>query len=235
MAVESKSFPVGAGPLPAVAIRLQTVGIQDTYRRQFTWAQVIVAFLFVECAVWAARLSVRSRWALAAGAIVVVFALVDRPSLRRLGLGLPNAMGSSLMLGVGFTGAVMMLFLTHWAGGAVPANPLFPNMHMAWQYLIWALVQEFILQSFFFTRLEELFGSSTAVWVTATFFAAVHLPNMVLTTFTLIAGLFFCEMFRRYRSIYLLGIVHTVLGLTLSATIPASLLYHLRVGIGFLR
>jgi membrane protease YdiL (CAAX protease family) len=58
---------------------------------------------------------------------------------------------------------------------------------------------------------------------------------MVLTTFTLIAGLFFCEMFRRYRSIYLLGFVHAVLGLTLSATIPSSLLNHLRVGIGFLR
>ena len=235
MAVESKSFPVGATPLPAVTVRVQTAGIQDTYRRQFTWAQVIIVFLFVECAVWAARLSVRSRWALATGAIVLVFALVDRPSLRRLGLGLPNAMGSGLMLGVGFTGAVFMLFVTRWAGGAVPANPLFPNMHMAWQYMIWALVQQFILQSFFFTRLEELFGSSTAVWVTATFFAAVHLPNMVLTTFTLIAGLFFCEMFRRYRSIYLLGLVHAVLGLTLSAAIPASLLYHLRVGIGFLR
>jgi len=63
----------------------------------------------------------------------------------------------------------------------------------------------------------------------------IHVPNMVLTTFTLMAGLFFCEMFRRYRSIYLLGIVHAVLGLTLSTTIPASVLYHLRVGIGLLR
>ena len=235
MAVESKSFPVSTEPHRTVEIRVQTVGIQDTYRRQFTWAQVIIAFLFLECAVWAARLSVRSRWALAAGAIVLVFALVDRPSLRRLGLGLPNAIGSSLMLGIGFAGAVLMLFLTRWAGGAIPANPLFPNMHMAWQYLIWALVQEFILQSFFYTRFEELFGSSTAVWVTATFFAAIHLPNLILMTFTLVAGLFFCEMFRCYRSIYLLGFVHALLGLTLSATVPSSLLYHLRVGIGFLR
>lgn len=235
MAVESKSFRGAAATLPPVTIRVQTAGISESLRRRLTWAQVILAFLFVECAVWAARLSVRSRWALAAGLVVLVFALVDRPTIRRLGLGLPNAMGSSLMLGVGFTGAVLLVFLTRWAGGAVPANPLFPNMHMAWQYMIWALVQEFILQSFFFTRLEELFGTSAAVWVTATFFAAVHLPNMVLTTFTLIGGLFFCEMFRRYRSIYLLGIVHAVLGLTLSATIPSSLLFHLRVGIGFLR
>jgi membrane protease YdiL (CAAX protease family) len=200
------------------------------------WAQVIIAFLAVECGVWAARLSVRNRWAIAAGVIVVTFALVDRPTVRRLGLGLPNAMGTSLMLGVGLTSAVLLMLLTRWVGGGpVPSNPLFPNMHMAWQYMVWALVQEFMLQSFFFTRCEELFGSATAVWVTATFFAVIHVPNMVLTTFTLIAGLFFCEMFRRYRSIYLLGLVHAVLGLTLSVTIPPILLYHLRVGIGFLR
>jgi len=235
MAAESKSFQAVALPLPPLAIRVHTSGISDALRRRLAWAQVVIAFLFVECAVWAARLSVRSRWALAAGAVVLVFALADRPSMRRLGLGLPNAMGSSLVLGVGFTGCILLVFLARWAGGTVPANPLFPNMHMAWQYMIWALVQQFILQSFFFTRLEELFGSSTAVWVTATFFAAVHLPNLILVTFTLIGGLFFCEMFRRYRSIYLLGIVHAVLGLTLSATIPSSLLNHLRVGIGFLR
>ncbi len=236
MASETKSFRAIAGPLPPLTIRVHGAGITETWRRRLVWAQVIIAFLAVECGVWAARLSVRNRWAMAAGIIVVAFALVDRPSVRRLGLGLPNAMGTSLMLGVGLTSAVLLMLLTRWVGGGpVPANPLFPNMHMAWQYMVWALVQEFMLQSFFFTRCEELFGSSAAVWVTATFFAVIHVPNMVLTTFTLIGGLFFCEMFRRYRSIYLLGIVHAVLGLTLSVTIPSSLLYHLRVGIGFLR
>lgn len=235
MAVESKSFHAVAAPLPPLTIRVHSAAISSTLRRRLTWAQVIVAFLAVECGVWAARLSVRNRWALAAGIIVVTFALVDRPSVRRLGLGLPTAMGTGLMLGVGLTCAVLLTFLSRWAGGVVPNNPLFPDMHLAWQYLVWALVQEFMMQSFFFTRCEELWGSSTAIWVTATFFAVVHLPNMILTTFTFIAGLFFCEMFRRYRSIYLLGFVHAVLGLTLSATIPASLLYGLRVGIGYLR
>ena len=235
MASESKSFQAVSVPLPPLTIHVHTGAISDRARRRLTWGQVVIAFLLVECTVWSARLSVRSRWALAAGVVILLFALADRPSMRRLGLGLPNAIGTSLVLGVGFAWCVLLVFLTRWAGGMVPANPLFPNMHMAWQYMIWALVQQFILQSFFFTRLEELLGSSTAVWITATFFAAVHLPNMILMTFTLIGGLFFCEMFRRYRSIYLLGIVHAVLGLTLSATIPASLLNHLRVGIGFLR
>jgi len=104
-----------------------------------------------------------------------------------------------------------------------------------WQYFVWALIQEFMLQSFFFTRCEELFGSSAAVWVTATLFASAHLPSPILTTFTLAGGLFFCEMFRRYRSIYPIGIVHAVLGLTIAVTVPDSLLHHMRVGIGYLR
>jgi membrane protease YdiL (CAAX protease family) len=235
MAAESKSFRAVATPLPPLTIRVQRAAISDVARRRLVWLQLIIAFLAIECGVWAARLSVRNRWAIAAGIIVVMFTLLDRPSLRRLGLRLPTAMGTSLMLGVGLVCTILLLLLSRWVGGPVPVNPLFPNMHLAWQYMVWALVQEFMLQSFFFTRCEELFGSSTAVWVTATFFALIHVPNMVLTTFTLMAGLFFCEMFRRYRSIYLLGIVHAVLGLTLSTTIPASLLYHLRVGIGLLR
>jgi hypothetical protein len=42
-------------------------------------------------------------------------------------------------------------------------------------------------------------------------------------------------MFRRYRSIYPIGIVHAVLGLTIAVTLPDSLLHNMRVGIGFLQ
>ena len=68
----------------------------------------------------------------------------------------------------------------------------------------------------------------------ATLFSAAHLPSPILTTFTLVGGLFFCEMFRRYRSIYPIGIVHAVLGLTIAVTMPDSLLHNMRVGIGYL-
>jgi membrane protease YdiL (CAAX protease family) len=235
MAVESKSFPVPATSIPEVTIRVRTVGISDALRRQLTWAQVIVAFLFVECAVWAARLSVRSRWAVAAGVLVVAFALVDRPSVTRLGLRLPNREGAIVMIAISLIGAAAMVMATQAIGGAVPANPTFPNWHLAWKYVIWALVQQFLLQSFFFTRFEELFGSSRAVWVTGTLFAATHLPNPVLTATTLLSGLAFCELFRRYRSIYPLAVAHAILGLTLALTVPEALLQHMRVGIGYLR
>jgi len=232
MAVESKIFPV----------------VATTFRRYFVWAQIIIVFLFLELALWAPTRHIRNRWAAIAAITILVFVLINVLldvlvdslsgwlSLERLGLGLPGMFGASVMLGVGLATAVLMMILVHWAGGQIPANPTwFPNLRSAWGYVIWAGLQEFLLQSFFFNRCEELYGSSAAVWMASTLFAAVHLPSPVLTTATLIGALFFCEMFRRYRSIYLLGIVHGMLGLAIAFTTPDSLLHHMRVGIGYLR
>lgn len=214
------------------------------FRRQFVWAQIIIAFLFLEFALWAPTLEIRNRWAAIAAITILVLvlvnvlngALIDRPSLARLGLGLPKLSGAGVVLGIGLATAVCAVILVAWAGGQIPANPTwFPSLPSAWAYLIWALVQEFLLQSFFFNRFEELYGSSAAVWMASTLFAAAHLPNPVLTTATFIGALFFCEMFRRYRSIYSLAIVHAMLGLTIAITTPDSLLHHMRVGIGYLR
>ncbi len=74
-----------------------------------------------------------------------------------------------------------------------------------------------------------------AVWAAATLFAAAHLPSPILTAFALAGGLFFCEMFRRYRSIYPIAVGHAVLGLTVAVTMPDSLMHHMRAGIGYLQ
>lgn len=221
-----------------------------TLRTYFTWFQLIVVYGLIECALWSPRLADRNRWALAAAIAVVAFVLIDlvlpdlvpvdlalhdRLSMRRMGLGLPTTFGASLVLGVGFAATIFLLFMAHWAGREIPSNAIWPNLGQSSGYLLWALIQEFLLQSFFFTRFEELFGSSVAVWVTATLFATAHLPSPVLTTFTFLAAVFFCEMFRRYRSIYPIAAVHALLGLTVAITIPDSLLHHMRVGIGYLQ
>jgi membrane protease YdiL (CAAX protease family) len=195
----------------------------------------VVAYAFLEYALWSSRLAVRNKWAFIAAATIFLFVLVDRPSIQRMGLGLPSSRGATLVLAVSFAAALTMILAVRWAGGQIPANPTWPSLHLAWEYVVWALIQEFLLQSFVFTRCEELFGSRPAVWVAGSLFAGAHLPSPILTTFTLIGGLFFCEMFRRYRSIYPLGVVHAILGLTIAATMPASLLHNMRVGIGYLR
>jgi membrane protease YdiL (CAAX protease family) len=199
--------------IQTMAVPSKTIDeVPEAYRRYFTWLQLITAYGFMERALWSSRLAYQNKWIFVTAVTVLAFVLVDRPSLRRLGLGLPSGFGAGLILAVSLTTAVVLVFAVRGAGGQIPANPTWPSLHLTWQYVVWALVQEFMLQSFFFTRCEDLFGSSPAVWTTATLFAAAHLPSPILTTFTFVGGLFFCEMFRRYRSIYPIGIVHAVLG-----------------------
>ncbi|MGA2337191.1 MAG: type II CAAX endopeptidase family protein [Terriglobales bacterium] len=230
MAVDSKTLPA----------------VPTAFRRCYVWAQIIIAFLFLEFAIWAPTPQTRNRWAAISAITILVLILTDVlldrssrslwSSLQRLGLGMPKMVGASVVLGIGLATIVFMVMVVSWVGGQIPANPTwFPNLQAAWGYVIWAMLQEFMLQSFFFTRSEELYGSSAAVWITSTLFAVAHLPNPVLTTAALIGALFFCEMFRRYRNIYVLGIVHAMLGLTIAILMPDSLLHHMRVGLGYLR
>jgi membrane protease YdiL (CAAX protease family) len=234
MAAELKTFSPGRAAIP-LALRVRSLAVPAAYRRYFVWVQIIVAFLFLEFALWEPKLETRNRWVAIAAITILALVLIDHPSLERLGLRLPKTFGGSAVLGTSLAAVILMVLVVSSAGGQVPANPTWPNLRLAWQYVIWALLQEFMLQSFFFIRCEELYGSSAAVWIAATLFAAAHLPSPVLTTATLVGALFFCEMYRRYRSIYALGIVHAMLGLTIAITMPDSLLHHMRVGIGYLR
>jgi len=213
----------------------QTAERLSLVRKIFVGFQLVVAYGLIECALWSPRIAVRNRWALVAAITIVIFLLIDRPSFRRMGLGLPSTLGASIVLAISFAAAIVMIFFVQSIGGQIAPMPAWTTLYRSGGYVIWALLQELLLQSFFFTRCEDLFGSSGAVWVAATLFAAAHLPNLILTTLTLAGGLFFCDMFRRYRSIYPIGIVHAVLGLTVAITLPDSLLHHMRAGIGFLQ
>lgn len=208
---------------------------QPFARKLFVWFQLVIGYGLIECALWSPRITIRNRWALVAAIVIVIFFLLDRPSIRRMGLGLPSTLGASVVLAISFAAAIVMIFFVQSIGGQIAPLPTWTTLFRSSGYVIWALLQELLLQSFFFTRCEDLFGTSGAVWVAATLFAAAHLPNLILTTLALVGGLFFCEMFRRYRSIYPIGIVHALLGLTVAITMPDSLLHHMRAGIGFLQ
>jgi membrane protease YdiL (CAAX protease family) len=211
------------------------IAVPAPYRNLFVWAQVVAVFTILELALWAPTAHMRNIWAVTGLCTILTLTLADRPSLQRLGLRLPKTFGASVVLGIGFLLAVVMVILVDAAGGDIPANQTWPDVHSVWGYVIWSLMQEFILQSFFFTRFEELYGGEKAVWIAASLFAVAHLPSPVLTTATLIGALFFCEMFRRFRSIYFLGVVHAMLGLTIAVITPDSLLHHMRVGLGYLQ
>ena len=110
-----------------------------------------------------------------------------------------------------------------------------PLLH-ACGYLLWALVQQYIQQSFFFARIEHLTsnGLLAGFW-TALLFGLAHLPNPVLAPVTFVGGWILTELFRRYRTLYPLAVAHGLIGLAIAISVPDHIHHHMRVGLGYLR
>jgi membrane protease YdiL (CAAX protease family) len=103
-------------------------------------------------------------------------------------------------------------------------------------YLMWAVVQQWIQQSFFFERMERVIERGVlASFTTAALFGLAHLPNPVLAPVTFLGGWLLSELYRRYRSVVPLGIAHGLVGLAVALAVPDSLNHHMRVGLGYLR
>jgi membrane protease YdiL (CAAX protease family) len=135
--------------------------------------------------------------------------------------------------------AILAGLAVYTAGRMQTLHPLHgptPVLAHVWGYLIWSVMQEFLLQIYFLLRLMRLLpGKVAPVLAAAGFFSLAHLPNPVLTPITLLWGIAACLVFLRYRNIYALGIAHGILGLCVAVIVPDSLQHHMRVGIGYYR
>lgn len=221
MASESKSFP------PTILPRT------DAVSAPMVWLQIAVTYALIMAAVWTPDDPLKLAWMSLAAICILLFTASNSYSIRELGIGMPPAAGTVriLVIGVVMAAAIpLVAALLH--ENLAPVRPL--SWHGAWQYFIWALLQQFILQSFFYMRFESLLGSRRAVVITAAIFATVHIPSPVLTCATFLGGLFFCEMFRRYRNICPLGAVHALLGMMVATSFSDAILHHMHVGIGYL-
>lgn len=200
--------------------------------RVVLWSEVVLTFGLLEAVMWTPRSPGHSLLIVALLASVLWLGLRGR-SRKELGLVWPAREATIWILGIGCTVATAILAGAVLTGSPVPANPDWPRWQNLWPYVIWAVGQQFLLQSFLFLRLESLLGTSAAVAVTTALFTVAHLPNLALTLLTFMGALFFTEMFRRYRSIYPLGITHAILGITVAYTFPDHLMHHMRVGLSF--
>jgi Type II CAAX prenyl endopeptidase Rce1-like len=228
MASESKSFvqPTIHSSSPKVATAGRRPGSD-----LLSLLEIGLVFGLILVAVWTPQGRINSAVSLAAAGLTIVLGFRGH-SLEELGLSRPFS-GALVILAAG----ALLVFVVAAAGSLTrpfgPPQPL--PWYRAWQYAIWALLQQFILQSFMYVRLESVLGSRRAVLASALLFSAAHMPNPWLVVLSLIGALFFCEMFRRYRNIFPLGLVHAALGLTIAASLPDHWLHHMRVGIGYLR
>jgi membrane protease YdiL (CAAX protease family) len=154
---------------------------------------------------------------------------------QELGLTWPESRATR---GILFSGVLLALALvagTKLLGYPVPANPNWPKLGNIVPYFLWALFQQFLLESVIFVRMETAFGSRAAVVISALLFTLAHLPNMPLTAMTLVGAVIFTELFRRYRSIWPLGLAHFAVGIAIAYTFPDSMMHHMRVGLSFHR
>jgi hypothetical protein len=167
---------------------------------------------------------------------IVVTTCIHRPTWKALGLGLPGLVRSLWVVGVAAILAGLAVYTAdrmHTLHRLHGPRPLFSH---AWGYLIWAIMQQFLLQIYFLLRLMRLLpGKVVPVIAAAGLFSLAHLPNPVLTPITLVWGIAACVLFLRYRNIYTLGIAHGILGLCVAVIVPDHLQHHMRVGIGYYR
>jgi len=215
--------------LPASA----ATGEARTVRELRPLWELIIGYGLLLLALWCEG-DLRWVWAAALTLWMLGITVYHRPSFGELGLGAKGFLRSLWIVGAAIVAGAVMLGIAQLAGTLHPYVVRRTLLAAASGYLMWTFEQQFMLQSFFFLRLERLLGSRRAVWAAAGLFALAHVPNPILVPATLAAGLAFCELFRRQRSIYALAMAQAILGMCLAASIPDALHHHMHVGIGYL-
>lgn len=207
-------------------------GPQRSRRRDFI--ELSVGFGLILVVIWAPRAWQRYLWVLAA-AFVFAAICMSWDGCKAMGLRLTNLLRSLWVVGFALAVAAMAVALAaRWHTLNMPSNPVsFFERYGA--YIVWAFVQQLLLQAFFLTRsLRLLSRTKSAAIVAAFFFAVAHLPNPILTAITLVLGLASCMVFLHYQNLYPLAIAHAILGIAIAITIPGQVHHNMRVGMGYL-
>jgi hypothetical protein len=153
-----------------------------------------------------------------------------------LGLGAKGLLQSLWVVGVALVLSAIAIFIASRTHTLHRLHGPTPILLHGWGYIVWSIMQQFLLQSYFLLRLLRLLPGKVAPILAATgIFALAHLPNPILTPITLVWGAISCVLFLRYRNVYALGLAHGIMGLCVAVIVPNSLHHHMRVGLGYLR
>jgi membrane protease YdiL (CAAX protease family) len=231
MSVGSKSLTenVAGEAVPELPQKKAVTGMTPSR----AWAETVWVFLLLESVMWTPHSLLHS---VLIGLLVISpigFTIRSGYNLRQLGLVWPRRRNTLGIIAAGLGIALLFPLGALLLGHFVPADPMWPRLGNILPYFLWAMFQQFLLQSFIFLRMETALGSRPAVLVSSAFFTFAHLPNWPLTILTLFGALFFTDLFRRYRSIYPLGIAHFFMGISIAYSFPTSLMHHMRVGLSF--
>lgn len=151
-----------------------------------------------------------------------------------LGLELRGLLRESWLLGITALLALAILAIAYFSGSLHRLWGLQHPWYAVAVYICWAFVQEFMLQCFCLRMLQALVSRISSLVLSGAVFAAAHLPNPLLTFVTFFAGVAFTAIYARKRNLYVVALIHAVLGLTLAVSAPEAWSHGLRVGRSFL-
>jgi membrane protease YdiL (CAAX protease family) len=163
--------------------------------------------------------------------VPLILVLWQKPRLSDLGLDWRGFVSSLWILPAAAVLAAAGILLARAAG---TFHELYkPDLAHVGGYVLWTIYQQFLLQDYFMPRLTRLLKADAAIAFAAVLFAIAHLPNVALAVATLAWGAISCFLFRRYRSLLVLGITQGLLGLCFAVCVPDAYLHHMRVGLGY--
>jgi len=218
-----KVSPVVSTTSPAFSIRQEHSLVRDL-------AELSAGFLAIMIVLW-----LPTEQQLIFGPIALlmpaVLVLMDKPTPQNLGVGFRQFVRALWILPAAIALAALGIYLAQLAG---TYHALYKGdlAHIG-GYVLWTIYQQFLLQDYFMPRLTRLLSGDAAIAIAAVLFSVAHLPNMPLTIATLVWGAVSCALFRRYRSIYVLGLTQGLLGLCFAVCVPDVFLHHMRVGLGY--
>jgi membrane protease YdiL (CAAX protease family) len=133
-----------------------------------------------------------------------------------------------LVLPTFIAGALIVLVCWYSRGGQFSFAPLRPRFLTL---PLWALFQQYALQGFINRRAQLALGSGfKSIALVGILFAILHLPNPLLAGLTLVGGLLWAAVYQRQPNLFALALSHATLSLLLALSLPANLVYNLRVG-----
>jgi len=143
-----------------------------------------------------------------------------------------QALAPGLRWALGMTlPAVLLLVAAGWELGTVQPRD---NMLLRFGLLVvWALVQQFILQTVVFREAKESFGRRAAFLVAAGFFALIHVPNPFLTPATFLAGLAWCWLYERNPNLIPIALSHALASLAALIALGPRITGDMHVGYSY--
>jgi len=155
-------------------------------------------------------------------------------SARSMGFELRGLMRESWLLGTTVVLALAILAAAYFSGSLHRLWGLQHPWYAVAAYVCWAFVQEFMLQCFCLRMLRAMVSQASSLILSGVLFAVAHLPNPSLTFVAFFAGVGFTAIYARKRNLYVVALIHAVLGLTLAVSAPDAWFHELRVGRDFL-